>query len=284
MVFFNVKYLADGVTVIEDCAAVRMYLVEGRDSAVLIDTGAGYGDLKGVVAGITDKPVKVLLTHGHCDHAGGASAFEDVYLCAEDFAAAEEFGWEVRYDFVKTMCTKYGDPAEIKPENILKDNRSHPYHELLDGQEFELGGRTITAISMPGHTRGSHVFYDSLTRSMFLGDACNPSTYLFLDESVSVKEYAETVRRLSEWKVRVSRFYGAHDYGFIREELPARCIDEVYDCCLKVLAGEDDAEPFYCGLSSTYEEMQLCSANKLDADFMRMDGKIGNIIYRKTAE
>ena len=59
---------------------VFAYLAEGEEKAVLIDTGCGLGDLRSYVKSLTDKPITVLLTHGHLDHAPGAVQFEKVYM------------------------------------------------------------------------------------------------------------------------------------------------------------------------------------------------------------
>ena len=42
-----------------------LYLIEGNDKAVLIDAGTNIPKLDKIVAGITQKPVILLLTHGH---------------------------------------------------------------------------------------------------------------------------------------------------------------------------------------------------------------------------
>ena len=46
-----------------DCASI--FLLVGTERALLIDTGIGVGDLKAAVEKITDKPVTVVITHGH---------------------------------------------------------------------------------------------------------------------------------------------------------------------------------------------------------------------------
>ena len=46
-----------------DCASIFLFV--GTERALLLDTGIGIGDLKGLVEGITDKPYDVVLTHGH---------------------------------------------------------------------------------------------------------------------------------------------------------------------------------------------------------------------------
>ena len=61
--------LAPGAWHIEDTvhATYRnsMYLVEGSETAALIDTGMGSGDLAAYIKTLTKLPVIVLITHGH---------------------------------------------------------------------------------------------------------------------------------------------------------------------------------------------------------------------------
>ena len=63
-----------------------MYLLEGNDQALLIDTGYGAGNLKTFVEGLTDKPVLVVNTHFHPDHSAGNGEFEEVMVAS---------GWEI---------------------------------------------------------------------------------------------------------------------------------------------------------------------------------------------
>ena len=53
-----------------------MYLLEGSEKALLLDTGYGAGNLRAFVEQLTDKPVIVANTHYHPDHAGGNGEFE----------------------------------------------------------------------------------------------------------------------------------------------------------------------------------------------------------------
>ena len=68
--WFNIKELFPKVWVIDDHKAVNLYLVEGNDSALLIDTGIGAADLISQVKKLSEKPLIVINTHGHSDHAG----------------------------------------------------------------------------------------------------------------------------------------------------------------------------------------------------------------------
>lgn len=84
MVNFRTEKISDRVTRIYAVCTELMYLVEGDEKAALLDTGSGFGSLRSVVDQLTDKPVIVLLTHGHTDHAMGAGEFDVVYMNHKD--------------------------------------------------------------------------------------------------------------------------------------------------------------------------------------------------------
>src|SRR5215207_10158385 len=81
---FAAERLTRRVVRISDRLGVLMYLVIGRERAVLIDSGFGVGDLRAFLGALTDRPLTVLLTHGHVDHAFGAGWFEDVRMHPAD--------------------------------------------------------------------------------------------------------------------------------------------------------------------------------------------------------
>src|SRR5262245_49679531 len=64
------------------------YLIEGRDRAVLFDTGLGIGDIKAVVDQLTSLPVLVVNSHEHFDHIGGDRQFADVAVADNPAAVA----------------------------------------------------------------------------------------------------------------------------------------------------------------------------------------------------
>ena len=85
------RQLADNVWLIDESGAVNMYLVTGQDSALLIDTGTGAGNLLECVRSITSLPLIVVNTHGHPDHAGSNYRFEKIFAHPEDFDAVRQF-------------------------------------------------------------------------------------------------------------------------------------------------------------------------------------------------
>lgn len=68
---YPIRKIADDTYMISDFGIANCYLLIGEERALLIDCGLGIGDIKGAVEKITDKPILVVATHGHVDHAGG---------------------------------------------------------------------------------------------------------------------------------------------------------------------------------------------------------------------
>src|SRR5687768_14672474 len=77
--WFTVDRINDSVWKISDRGEDNLYLVEGSDSALLIDTGLGAINLVDFVRKITSLPLIVINTHGHPDHVGSNNQFEKVY-------------------------------------------------------------------------------------------------------------------------------------------------------------------------------------------------------------
>ena len=66
----QVAEIGNKTFVINEYGLNAMFLLVGEEKALLIDTGTGVFDLPLLLKTLTDKPVQVVLTHGHPDHAG----------------------------------------------------------------------------------------------------------------------------------------------------------------------------------------------------------------------
>ena len=75
----SVVELAPGMWTAVGFAASNAHMIEGRDSVTIVDTTESTGAAENVLAEfrrLTDKPVgRIVYTHGHRDHIGGASVF-----------------------------------------------------------------------------------------------------------------------------------------------------------------------------------------------------------------
>ena len=271
---FQTTKIADGVTAILDKSKVYCYLVEGKEKAALIDAGNGVGHLKQFVETITDKPVLVLLTHGHQDHAGGIFDFEDdqVYVHPADMelATGAANNFETRLDYLKLMN---GGVCPCGEEEVL------PYREmkirvLNEGDCFDLGGKTLEVIGAAGHTQGSVVFLDREDRILFSSDSANLSTFLQLDCSTTVETYLESLKRIAKYQGEYDLFVIAHGTTVVSKQV----IPNLMELCEEILEGKIEGMPMISSFS--FSQGARWAAPVREDGITRCDGKIGNLVYR----
>jgi glyoxylase-like metal-dependent hydrolase (beta-lactamase superfamily II) len=270
---FSVEALGNGITVFRDYSTVQFYLVEGTDKAALIDNGVGIGDLQALLKSIAPLPVLALNTHAHADHAGGNLGFEEVWLSVGDSEFLESaVSLKNRMGFVTSFLPRMGKEPRVT-ESDFTGNLNPVYHWLKDYEEIDLGGRTLTAIPVPGHTPGSMGFLDDKTGSFFAGDCGNQSTYLFLKNSVPLAVYQESLISLMDYYDRIHSYYICHEFDIF----PKSCIIDLIECCHLVLTGKDEAIPY--DIKGNPNVLMSCA---VDARGHRTDGRAGNLIYDKT--
>jgi hydroxyacylglutathione hydrolase len=192
--WFTVNEVSEKVWVLDDNKIDNIYLIEGRDSSLLIDTGIGGADLVSAVKKLSNKPLIVVITHGHPDHCGSDYQFEKVYIHPADSAAAHSFNLPE---------TRVGN-AELSAEDAYKgvsfNTRQIPVGE---GRIFDLGGRRIQVMEAPGHTPGEICLLDIENKLLFTGDNNNSLVWLFLEGCAPLSKYLLT---LEKQKARIGEF------------------------------------------------------------------------------
>ena len=175
----------------------------------------GVGDLRAEVERITSLPVTVLLTHHHHDHVGGAYSFEKVGISAVD-----DGFWETEEDAEARIREQLRERFEL-PEGTFfstaEGARPRTWH-VAEGYELDLGGETVRAVALPGHTRGSMGYVVEGERVLLSGDAVTPCMTLFYDDSTSVDEWVQTLGKMEGLDVD-SIMTGHYDHEFVPADL-----------------------------------------------------------------
>lgn len=221
-----------------------MYLLEGREKALLIDTGCGVCDLKAIVGRLTKKPLTVVLTHGHLDHVGGMGLFEKVYLNEKDRELALTATREELQVYVDGAGQMGGyEIYDYSREDVREDGKIPEFLDLSDEMEFDLGGRSVIAYEISGHTSGGVAFLDVKNRIMFSGDCCNENL-LAMDNSVS-----DILQGLKKFQTLIPKFdqnFNGHVGFGINQNCfsqPEQVTDDLIHICDLILAGKSKAEP-----------------------------------------
>lgn len=133
------------------------WLIRGR-VPTLIDAGTGNPrHLDALEAALAGVPlVQVLVTHGHPDHASGASAI------AERISGVR---------FLKM------------PWPARDDRWGVPWTAVVDGETIPAGDAVVTAVFTPGHAPDHLCFWHADSRTLFAGDLVIAGTTVFIPAS-----------------------------------------------------------------------------------------------------
>ena len=123
---------------------------------IIIDPGACANQLAKKVDESGAKPVAILLTHGHFDHATDAKPLADrygikIYIHEADKATLDDPQLNVSY--------MMGQSKTFYADVFLKDK-----------QEIDIAGFHIVVLHTPGHTPGGCCYYFPYQNVVFSGD------------------------------------------------------------------------------------------------------------------
>jgi hydroxyacylglutathione hydrolase len=155
-----------------DC---HIYLIDGGSELGLIDVGAGMGAGQVIAnirrAGFDPARIRrILCTHAHGDHAGGAARIREL-LPEASLSISHEVADLVRAGDETGTSIDVAKAAGIYPS----DYRLEPCpvdEELHDGDRIAIGDLVLECIDTPGHCRGhlSYLLEEDGRQSLFGGD------------------------------------------------------------------------------------------------------------------
>ncbi len=221
-----------------------MYLLVGEERALLLDTGTGFCDLKGIVEDLTDLPYDVALTHGHPDHAGGIGQFDVVYLNMADKEMATGIPYEQRVEYgeiMRNMGIGYKDVWGYTEADVTKYTKQPELRPIEDEQVFELGNRKVTVYYAPGHSPGCVTFLDEKNRILFSGDAANSN----VGTSIPVSTTLKYLVRLQELGDKYDQMFTGHiSYAGTVDVFSQKksTLDDVIEAFRSVLRGDAETQ------------------------------------------
>lgn len=149
-----------------------MYLIEGKQKAILFDTGMGRGDLAAYIKTLTKLPVEVAISHGAVDHHGQNDQFSKskVYYPEKDINRL---------------------PASIDKSN---------YVLVKEGDKIDIGGRVFEVIDLPGHSLGHVIYLDAEHNIAVSGDILGSGDKVYMQGAnrTSMEIYRNGLKRFEE--------------------------------------------------------------------------------------
>lgn len=171
MLWFETERIDTGTfRISEPCHSeeTNCWLLEGRDMALLIDSGLGVACIGDAVRSLTDKPITAVPTHVHWDHIGGLGCFDEFYVHAMERGWIEGAFPISREDVLREL--RKGQLPENFDERRYTLFQGSPSRGLLDGERIDLGGRSLEVIHTPGHSPGHICLWEAERGWLFTGD------------------------------------------------------------------------------------------------------------------
>jgi hydroxyacylglutathione hydrolase len=131
---------------------------EDTMSGAVVDPG---GDVARILQEIKSRGVlvqKILLTHGHIDHAGGAAELREALGVKIEGPHPEDL-------FLLESLPESGARFGINTARAVTPDRW-----LKEGDTVTVGGLSFAVYETPGHTPGSVVFFNEANRFALMGD------------------------------------------------------------------------------------------------------------------
>lgn len=186
-----------------------VYVVDCGDELVMVDTGAGCGT-SAIVENIKRDGLdpshlsRILLTHSHGDHAGGA------------YSLHESFGCRVYVGAVEADLLEHGDERDLVLDVAKKSGFYSPDYQFTNckasvrlnhDENISCGSLTFRALHVPGHSRGSFCYLVDLPegRAIFTGDTVFAEGVIGMlnCEGSELSDYRKYIHRLADLDVDV---------------------------------------------------------------------------------
>jgi glyoxylase-like metal-dependent hydrolase (beta-lactamase superfamily II) len=126
--------------------------------AAIVDPGGDLPRIRSAIDQLKVEPEKILLTHGHIDHAGVAAELADALSLPIE---GPDEGDAFLLDNLVEQGKRFGmaDVRNMKPTRWL-----------VEGETVSIGDLTFSVLHVPGHTPGHLVFVNAAARFALVGD------------------------------------------------------------------------------------------------------------------
>ena len=214
---------------------VDAYLITGSNRALVVDSLMNDTSLYERAREITKLPLDVIVTHGHPDHAGLA-------LKA----------------FYEAQCNIYMHESDLP---MLKSGVELAWFKPLPANRlFDLGGRKLEVILLPGHTPGSVMLLDRASQLLFTGDAIGAGVFwMQIQNALPLSEF---LKNLKKFRKDMEDYSSLKIHPGHRHQSPVQLtrefLDDVFYMTEKIVSGEwvgEDAEMTLGNLNIKYKKL-----------------------------
>ena len=149
------KILIKSVTPFQQNASI--VFCSNTNKCAIVDPGGDIETLLTIAKNNNLLPDKILLTHGHIDHAGGATELSEILNI-------DIYGPHKEDEFLLNELQKQGEMFGLPSKNC------NPDVWLDEGDIIEVGDEILEVFFCPGHTPGHIIFFNKKNKVALVGD------------------------------------------------------------------------------------------------------------------
>ncbi len=172
------------------------YLIVGESRALLFDLAVPAPGLRRYAQSLAEKTLLTVISHGHPDHIYHMEDCDALWLNQAD------------WDF--PLCALTGTELPKKRPQL---------RDIPDGMQFDLGGRILDVVAIPGHTMGSILLFDRQTGILFSGDTVARRLLYGLTGCPPLAQFCDNLQKLQ--LLPIQKIYSAHDRAALPLDYPS---------------------------------------------------------------
>ncbi len=252
----KVYRIKENLWAVDEIGRTTLYIYEGSERVLLLDTGFGLIDLKQLVGQLCPgKEMIVANTHAHGDHNSGNGQFNQVFVgrMDEPFSHAP-----LKADLLEKYKRNFFlESQRINDIRVIENWNPQPCRNVIplsDGDIIDLGGIKLDVLETPGHTVGSICLWDRANGYLFSGDmVLTWQVWGQLKRSSPLCVYEASIRRLAALEKQIKEVFPSHGKEDNPFHWPIYHLEpyvlSVYAAGIKaILSGELKGKPYHCFL------------------------------------
>ncbi|MGR3515240.1 MAG: MBL fold metallo-hydrolase [Paracoccaceae bacterium] len=212
----------------------NMFLVEGSERDMILDTGMGVVPFKPYLDSLRADPGKEIIcvsSHTHIDHIGAVHEFDQRLVHpaeAEEMAKPSGLTTLFRRDMPDALLQSFLDAGYPPIGETLLEALPYAGYDpdtyrlsgasatglLHHGDTLDLGDKVYEVLHLPGHSPGGIGLFERSTGILFAADAIYDGPLIYQGPGMSVADYRKTFDLLKS--LPIETVHGGHDPSFDR--------------------------------------------------------------------
>ena len=215
----NVTKISEHFWILEE-NGVRSFLFEGKEKAMLVDTGFGTLQVCEIIAGLTNLPVFLVNTHTDRDHTGCNKDFKDIYM----------------------------HPSEMDHyRNSLPDGcHIEDVNPLWEGDIIDLGYWKFEVILTPGHTPGSIMLLEREKRMLISGDSIQDGNIFMFGNGRNMQAFQNSLQKMIAMSDAFDSIWPSHGSYPLKPDIIPGILQGAQDLLAGKLSEAEPPRPLPC--------------------------------------